>query len=154
MILCYRLEDISVDDVEDDVQMSHNFVDHPKPKKLTRRQSDNLATPSESHGHLETRIAVSSVETRGLCVTQSEAPLPGVETETGVRGLTILHSLPVSVDLDPGRRLGPRPVHTQCPHCRAFIITRTEATFGLLACLSSGLCCLSGWVKYKDFVKI
>ena len=145
--------------------MSHNFVDHPKPKKLTRRQSErlggfnqvhdnNLATPSETRSHLETRIAVSSVETRGLCVTQSEAPLPGVETETGVRGLTILHSLPVSVDLDPGRRLGPRPVHTQCPHCRAFIITRTEATFGLFACLSSGLCCLSGWVKYKDFVDI
>ena len=35
---------------------------------------------------------------------------------------------------------------SQCPHCRAFIITRTEATFGLFACLSSGLCCLSGWV--------
>ena len=157
MIFCFNKAEISVDDVEDDVQMSHNYVDHPKPKKLTRRQSerlgeinqvhDNLATPSEAH-----RIAVSSVETSGLCVTQSEASLPGVETVTGVRGLTILHSLPVSVDLDPGRRLGPRPVHTQCPHCRAFIITRTEATFGLFACLSSGLCCLSGWVKYKDFV--
>ena len=163
MVLCYKLADISVDDVEDDVQMSPNYVDYPKPKKLTRRQSErlggfnqvheNLATPSETRS--QTRIAVSSsVETSGLCVTQSEASLPGVETVTGVRGLTILHSLPVSVDLDPGRRLGPRPVHTQCPHCRAFIITRTEATFGLFACLSSGLCCLSGWVKYKDVVEI
>ena len=115
--------------MEDDIQMTHDFVDHPKPKKLERRN------------------AVSGVETHGLGVTQGEAelPMPGVETvTTGVRGVTILHSLPVSVDLDPGRRLGPRAVHTQCPHCRHFIITRTEATFGLFACISSGLCCLSG----------
>ena len=42
MIFCFNKAEISVDDVEDDVQMSHNYVDHPKPKKLTRRQSERL----------------------------------------------------------------------------------------------------------------
>ena len=87
---------------------------------------------------------MSSVETRGLSVTQSEAGMPGVEAVAGGRSVSILHSLPLSVDLDQGRRLGTRGVHTQCPHCWAFIVTRTEATLGLFACLSSGLCCLSG----------
>ena len=129
-----------MDDVEDDIHTSPNFVDHHKPKKFNVGDS----RVSSSEAHLERRIAVSSVETRGLSVTQSEAGMPGVETVTGIRSLAILHSLPLSVDLDQGRRLGPRAVHTQCPHCQAFIVTRTEAIFGLFACLSSGLCCLSG----------
>ena len=131
-----------MDDIEDDIHTSLHHVDHHKPQKLS--VGDAFVSSAEAHRHFERRIAVSSVETRGLSVTQSEAGMPGVEAVTGVRSLSILHSLPLSVDLDQGWRLGPRGVHTQCPHCRAFIVTRTEATLGLFACLSSGLCCLSG----------
>ena len=133
-----------MDDVEDDIHTSLHHVDHHKPKKLNVGHTIVSSAETHRHPHLERRIAVSSVETRGLSVTQSEAGMPGVEAVAGVRSLSLLHSLPLSVDLDQGRRLGPRGVHTQCPHCRAFIVTRTEATLGLFACLSSGLCCLSG----------
>ena len=133
-----------MDDVEDDIHTSLNQVDHHKPKKLDVGDAIMSSAETHRHPHWERRIAVSSVETRGLSVTQSEAGMPGVEAVAGERSLSILHSLPMSVDLEQGRRLGTRGVHTQCPHCRAFIVTRTEATPGLFACLSSGLCCLSG----------
>ena len=102
-----------VDDVEDDVQMSYNFIDHHKPKKLTRRKSERQNIGSISHDHLgpslstlevpserhlERRMGVSFVNTQGLdTVTQTQDDLPGVET---VASVTILASLPLSVDLD------------------------------------------------------
>ena len=94
-----------MDDVEDDIHTSLNQVDHHKPKKLDVGDAIMSSAETHRHPHWERRIAVSSVETRGLSVTQSEAGMPGVEAVAGVRSVSLLHSLPLSEDLDQGRRL-------------------------------------------------
>ena len=62
-----------MDDVDDDIHTSLHNVDHHKQQKLN--VVDAIVSSAETHRrpHLERRIAVSSVETRGLSVTQSEA---------------------------------------------------------------------------------
>ena len=105
-----------MDDVDYDIHTSLHHVDHHKPQKLSVGDASVSSAEPHRHPHFERRIAVSSVETRGLSVTQSEAGMPGVEAVAGGRSVSILHSLPLSVDLDQGRRLGTRGVHTQCPH--------------------------------------
>ena len=72
-------------------------------------------------------------------VLEREKEMARVDTST----VTVLHTIPLTVEMED-LRLGPRPLHTQCPHCAFFIITKTEPQLGLFVCLSSSLLCCLG----------
>ena len=59
------------------------------------------------------------------------------------RVVTVLHNIPLTVEMTE-KRLGSRSLHTQCPHCSFFILTKTEAELGVFAWLSSCLLCSLG----------
>ena len=66
--------------------------------------------------------------------------MASVDTSTVV---TVLHNIPLTLEMTE-RRLGSRSLHTQCPHCSFFILTKTEPELGLFAWLSSCLLCSLG----------
>ena len=69
-----------------------------------------------------------------------EREMTRVDTST----VTLLHTIPLSLQITD-LKLGARPLHTQCPHCAFYIVTKTESEPGLLVCLSSSLLCCLGW---------
>ena len=69
-----------------------------------------------------------------------EREMASVDTSTVV---TVLHNIPLTLEMTE-RRLGSRSLHTQCPHCSFFILTKTEPELGLFAWLSSCLLCSLG----------
>ena len=69
-----------------------------------------------------------------------EGEMARVESSTVV---TLLHNIPLTVEMTE-RRLGARSLHTQCPHCSFFILTKTEPELGMFAWLSSCLLCSLG----------
>ena len=70
--------------------------------------------------------------------------MTSVDTNTGtVLTSVLLHDIPLSVEMTE-KRLGGRSLHTQCPHCHYFIVTKTESSLGVCAWLSSSILCCIG----------
>ena len=85
------------------------------------------------------RMAVS--ENSSSLINRDLSLIPVVDTSSSI--VSVFQSIPVSRDLDE-KCLGSRPAYTRCNHCQEYIVTKTESTVGVFACLSSSIICLFG----------
>ena len=133
-------EDIRVDDIEgEEFQFSNHHQSRPRRLIPIQRNIPEMVVNHDQS--LSSHPGVAKwpwTETRRMAIgPQGFNTLPDVEL------VTRLHNLHISQELD-SMMLGPRAVHTKCSHCQHYIVTKTEATFGTFACLSSSVLCLLG----------
>ena len=139
-------------DIEDEKENSSGLVYILQTKRIARIVKENGlreeagaggeddgGIPEDEDKEREREIATHNVKSTFHAGGQ-QSEMASVEGSTVV---TLLHNIPLSVEMTE-RRLGARSLHTQCPHCSFFILTKTEPELGVFAWLSSCLLCSFG----------
>ena len=134
-------EDISLDDFEEEEFQFPNNIHQTRPRRLIpiQRNPHTIAGTATDHGQSHPGVPKWPwTETRRMAIGPT-----GLTTLPEVELVSSLNNLPIIRELDPVV-LGPRAGHTKCSHCQHYIVTKTEATFGAFACISSSLLCFFG----------
>ena len=139
---------MTVVDIEEEKENSSGLIYILQTKRLARvlRENRSVEEPWEVELDDEVEEEEEDGRRRNLKSTFHSVGLGGeitsVDTSVTTSVTTVLHNIPLSLQMTE-IKLGSLPLHTQCPHCTFFIVTKTEPEVGLAACLcSSLLCCL------------
>ena len=137
---------MTVVDIEDEKENSSGLIYILQTKRLARVLRENRSVEEPWEVELDDEEEEEDGRRRNLKSTFHSVGLGGemtsVDTSVTTSVTTVLHNIPLSLQMTE-IKLGSQPLHTQCPHCTFFIVTKTEPEVGLAACLcSSLLCCL------------
>ena len=137
---------MTVVDIEEEKENSSGLIYILQTKRLARVLRENRSVEEPWEVELDDEVEEEDGRRRNLKSTFHSVGLGGemtsVDTSVTTSVTTVLHNIPLSLQMTE-IQLGSQPLHTQCPHCTFFIVTKTEPEVGLAACLcSSLLCCL------------